>query len=211
MGPPNPYGVGPGGGVGPNPYGVGPYGAGPYGAGPPPMQGPGPSPYGGPMPNYPMIRAGANPYAAPVAAGPWALATVDEPLADRGTRLAARFVDGGLYLGSLGVGAAGFAVGPMFGVGFVIMALLALVVYQWVLISSEGQSLGKKWLGIRIIKTDGSLPGFVHGVLLRSWVMQVAAGVIPFVGLIDALLIFSDDRRCLHDHIAGTRVVIAGD
>jgi uncharacterized RDD family membrane protein YckC len=31
----------------------------------------------------------------------------------------------------------------------------------------------------------------------------------PFAGLIDVLFIFLKDRRCLHDHIAGTVVVRA--
>jgi hypothetical protein len=36
-------------------------------------------------------------------------------------------------------------------------------------------------------------------------------GAIPFVGnfvgLVDALMIFGEDHRCLHDRIAGTRVI----
>jgi uncharacterized RDD family membrane protein YckC len=39
----------------------------------------------------------------------------------------------------------------------------------------------------------------------------VLTGVIPYVyvvvGLIDSALIFRRDRRCLHDLIAGTKVV----
>ena len=40
-----------------------------------------------------------------------------------------------------------------------------------------------------------------------------AVGQIPIlgvvVGLLNPLLIFRADRRCLHDHIAGTKVVLA--
>jgi hypothetical protein len=32
-------------------------------------------------------------------------------------------------------------------------------------------------------------------------------GIIPFYGFVDVLFIFGQERRCLHDLIAGTRVV----
>jgi uncharacterized RDD family membrane protein YckC len=49
-------------------------------------------------------------------------------------------------------------------------------------------------------------------VLLRA-ILGGIIGAIPYLGgiygLVDALFIFRDDRRCVHDHIAGTRVVKA--
>ncbi|MCA9541362.1 MAG: RDD family protein [Myxococcales bacterium] len=90
-------------------------------------------------------------------------------------------------------------------------ALLVLAV-QWYLISTSGQSIAKKMLGMRIIKMDGSPVNFVSGVILRQWVIM-AAGFIPLlgniIGLVDAAFIFREDYRCLHDHIAGTQVVMA--
>jgi uncharacterized RDD family membrane protein YckC len=87
---------------------------------------------------------------------------------------------------------------------------LGIAVYQWILISRTGQSLGKKWTGIRIEKIDGTRVTFGTGVVLRNWVPKVM-GAVPYLGmlfhLIDCLFIFREDRRCLHDHIAGTRVV----
>jgi len=56
------------------------------------------------------------------------------------------------------------------------------------------------------------MSAFVHGVLLRQWVMGLL-NAIPFIGniiaLVDPLMIFGDERRCLHDHIAGTKVIVA--
>jgi uncharacterized RDD family membrane protein YckC len=66
-------------------------------------------------------------------------------------------------------------------------------------------------MGIKIVKMDGSPCGFVSGVLLREIVLS-GAGFIPFIGkvigLVDAVMIFGDQRRCLHDQLAGTKVVL---
>jgi uncharacterized RDD family membrane protein YckC len=98
--------------------------------------------------------------------------------------------------------------GGGFGIGM--LGFLGLAIYQWVLISKTGQSLGKKWTGIRIEKMDGGRVDFATGVFLRNWVPKMV-GMVPYLGsvfqLLDVLWIFRQDRRCIHDHMAGTRVV----
>jgi uncharacterized RDD family membrane protein YckC len=97
-----------------------------------------------------------------------------------------------------------------------VLGPLPLMIYQWYLIATRGQTLGKKWTGIKIVKMDGSRVDFVSGVVLRNWVLALP-GFIPTVGrginslvdLIDVLMIFGEQRRCLHDVIAGTKVVVA--
>ena len=81
-----------------------------------------------------------------------------------------------------------------------------LVFGQWFLLTTSGQTIGKKLLMIRIVTTSGKLPGFLQAVVLRNWLRAVIS-VLPFFGLIDVLFIFSDSRRCLHDYLASTRVV----
>ncbi len=92
----------------------------------------------------------------------------------------------------------------------VLVPLLVLLVYQTWLLSARGQTIGKRLLGIRIVRMNGENPGFMHAVMLRSFVMQLL-GAIPFVGpiisIVDPLLIFRADRRCLHDLLADTQVV----
>jgi uncharacterized RDD family membrane protein YckC len=92
-------------------------------------------------------------------------------------------------------------------IGF--LGAIGIVIYQWILISRTGQSLGKKWTGIRIEKIDGIPVTFGTGVVLRNWVPKIM-GAVPYLGmlfhLVDCIYIFREDRRCLHDHIAGTRV-----
>ena len=105
------------------------------------------------------------------------------------------------------------------------LAIVPLVIYQWYLISTTGQTLGKKWLRIRIVKLDGSPVNFVSGVLVRNWVPwlcvqgvalflrtsqgQLGANPASLLNLVDVLFIFGSASRCVHDYIAGTRVVDA--
>jgi uncharacterized RDD family membrane protein YckC len=160
----------------------------------------------------------------------------EEPqLAGRGTRLGAVLLDGLVNLLAVGPGLAWFFTGmvalsnsgasmpeepdlafftehfagPL--LAMLVPLLIVLVLQVW-LLSTRGQTLGKVWLKIRIVRTDGTAPGFVHAVLLRSFVMQLI-GAIPLVGgivsLVNPLMIFREDRRCLHDLIADTAVIDA--
>ena len=87
---------------------------------------------------------------------------------------------------------------------------VGVTAFQMVGLSRRGQTVGKRAMKIGIVKLDGSKPGFLHAVLLRALVNGLP-GAIPVVGvlypLIDFLFIFRADRRCVHDLIAGTRVV----
>jgi len=53
------------------------------------------------------------------------------------------------------------------------------------------------------------LIGWLVATGLRNVVNQVLAQLVPFYGIVDALLIFSDSRQCVHDKIADTVVVLA--
>lgn len=98
------------------------------------------------------------------------------------------------------------------------LALLGIQIY---LLTSRGQSLGKILLGVRVVRADdGEKPGFLRGWLLRelpSGAIQGLLQLVPVVGFFlrfafvttNYLMIFREDRRCLHDFIAGTRVVRA--
>jgi uncharacterized RDD family membrane protein YckC len=155
--------------------------------------------------------------------------SAEPQLADRGKRLAAVILDtllallvaapglALLFAGAASSGGLDEAVEnetfPFeFGAPLLLMLvpLLGFLIYQIYLLTTRGQTLGKRLLKIRIVRTDGSKPGFVHAVLLRSVVMQFI-GAIPFVGgivsFVDPLLIFREDRRCLHDMIADTTVI----
>ena len=122
--------------------------------------------------------------------------------AGRGTRLGASIIDALIYLIPYFFF---LRLSPILGA----IAIGAIFVYQMYLLSKDGQTLGKKVLRIRIVKINTGLNGgFVANVLLRV-IFNGVLGLIPFYSLVDVLFIFRSDRRCIHDFIAGTQVVVA--
>jgi uncharacterized RDD family membrane protein YckC len=96
-----------------------------------------------------------------------------------------------------------------------VLLLLAVSIVNWTLLARRGQTIGKIVAGTRVVMLDGSRAPFTKVVVLRVWVFLVLS-YIPgvnrlagIVGLIDALYIYRADRRCLHDQLAGTKVVRA--
>jgi uncharacterized RDD family membrane protein YckC len=180
-----------------------------------------------------------NPYAPPLAnldARPADQPT--SMLATRSSRLGASILDGLLYAAAMIVPAIGAVLsaaamrpegrdaatgdpphaihgGAWISAGTVMMIVgglgfLALLVFQAFRVSTTGQTLGKKWLAIRIVRMDEAPVDFVSGFLLRS-MLPWFLGLIPLVGgifgLADLLFIFGEQKRCIHDLIAGTKVV----
>ena len=90
-----------------------------------------------------------------------------------------------------------------------VIASLALLVVQLVMVSKHGQTLGKRFAGTRIVMKDTmENGGFVVNVLKRGFLNGLLS-LIPGYFLVDCLFIFREDRRCLHDMIANTIVVQA--
>ncbi|MES2639075.1 MAG: RDD family protein [Myxococcota bacterium] len=86
--------------------------------------------------------------------------------------------------------------------------MLIVAIVQVVLLTNDGQTIGKRALGIRIVNASGKVPGFLMGVVVRGGTSMVLSLFCRgFGSLADVLCIFREDRRCLHDHAAGTRVV----
>ena len=89
--------------------------------------------------------------------------------------------------------------------------LLGVIAYQAVLLSSTGQTIGKRAMRLRIVTfSEASNPGFARAVLIRWWLISLLC-TIPYLGwvfwLADGLFMFRQDRRCLHDLIADTKVI----
>ncbi|MEO5728295.1 MAG: RDD family protein [Byssovorax sp.] len=166
------------------------------------------------MANFNDPNGDFNPYAPPAAVADTSSFDDEDVLipAERGTRWWARFVDQLLWAATaIPFAVVFYGTKEPFGAALGVLCL-AFIIYQWYLVSTTGQTIAKKWMGIKVVKMDGSPCGFVHGVLLRELIL-LGAGLIPFVGklvgLVDSLMIFGEARRCMHDHIAGTKVVLA--
>jgi uncharacterized RDD family membrane protein YckC len=125
-------------------------------------------------------------------------------LADSLARLGAAIVDGIVLVVPVGVFA---VVIPLLAHGpggetvasvFILLSLLIGLMFHMVLLTKDGQTFGKKALGIRIVKMNtGENGGFAPNVLLRL-IANGLIGIIPFYGLVDILFIFRSGRRCIH-------------
>jgi uncharacterized RDD family membrane protein YckC len=166
-----------------------------------------------------------NPYAPPQAA----VLDIPDPRsmnapADRGTRLGAALLDGIIfgvmvYLPAVVAAVVGGVAGRVSGdssfgpvmLAGVLLAVVGFGVWCWLTImyvTRNGQSIGKKLVGIKVVRADGSPISLGRIFWLRNIVNGVIS-IIPFYGLIDLLFIFSESRQCLHDKIADTIVVKA--
>lgn len=90
------------------------------------------------------------------------------------------------------------------------MSIIIFIILHGKLLVNNGQTIGKKILGIKIVDLNGNLPT-VKEHLLKRYAFYFISGQIPLVGpfisLLNLLFIFSKSKRCLHDHLAGTVVV----
>jgi uncharacterized RDD family membrane protein YckC len=93
-----------------------------------------------------------------------------------------------------------------------VLALIAWCIITAWFVAANGQSIGKRLVGIKVVRTDGSRASFARIFLLRN-VINGLPNLLPYVGwlyqLVDPLLIYQESRQCLHDKIADTIVVRA--
>ena len=95
---------------------------------------------------------------------------------------------------------------------FALLVLLCTLTITAILVHKNAQTIGKKLLGIKVARKDGSRAtlGRIFGL---RYLLNSAIGLIPligpFYGLIDVLFIFGEPKRCLHDYLADTIVIRA--
>ena len=134
-------------------------------------------------------------------------------LASRSKRLVAKIIDFVLLFIAIVIPAltVQFILGDGESILAALIGLLFYSIYQYYLLSTTSQTLGKKYMNIKIIKKDGSSGGFFTNVVLRDWIIGII-GLLPVIGLlvktVDILFVFRNDRRCIHDMIANTMVII---
>jgi uncharacterized RDD family membrane protein YckC len=92
---------------------------------------------------------------------------------------------------------------------FIIGQVLFLLV-QGYLLHTQGQTIGKKLLKIRIVSLDDKLLGIGQLYFVRYLTFSLIAQIPiigALIGIVNVLFIFGQDRRCLHDRLAGTKVI----
>ncbi len=162
----------------------------------------------------------ANPYAAPTST---TLQVPDEAeLAGLGRRLGGAIIDGIivsivafvpllLYMGGWAK-YANAAADPsfMFTLAIAAISLIAFLLVQGYFLATDSQTIGKKILGMKIVRTDGSRADFAR-IITRRVLPIYATQLVPVVGtflpLLDVLFIFRGSKKCLHDDIADTIVI----
>ena len=151
-----------------------------------------------------------NPYAPPQAAVQDVVDSDSQQLAGRGTRLLTMILDSIILVAMvylpLMIGTAVSRAIP-----FDLLVVAGLVGWIWltvVFVSRNGQSIGKKITGIKVVRSDGSRASLGRIIVLRN-VLNSLLGIIPLYGFVDALLIFGESHQCVHDKIADTIVIKA--
>ena len=146
-----------------------------------------------------------------------------QELAGRGVRLLAVILDGIIvtlmvYVPGLIVAAAtGVFSQPSDQFDFSLLTIplflcaIGFIAWAWItllLVARYGQTIAKRLLEIRVVRSDGSEASLGRIFWLRNVVNGLLA-VIPLYGLIDLLFIFGERRQTIHDLIADTIVVKA--
>ena len=167
-----------------------------------------------------------NPYATPGAGVGGLTAEGVEP-AGRLSRLLAWFLDGVIaslmiYVPGAIVAAATGAIEqlslPESEFDFAVFAVplfvcfMGFVAWAWIttlLVARYGQTMAKRVLDIKVVRSDGSQASLGRIFWLRNVVGIFVLSLIPLYFFIDSLLIFGERRQCVHDLVADTIVVKA--
>ena len=132
-------------------------------------------------------------------------------LASPGKRLGAYFLDILVPAVALilifGITVAGATTGTEAGIG--VGVLLGIVLFLgyivWALILfAKGVTPGKKLLGMRVIKEDGTGAG-LFTMLIREWIGKAISGMIFSLGFL--WILFDRDKQGWHDKLMSTYVV----
>lgn len=89
-------------------------------------------------------------------------------------------------------------------------AFVLYVAIHYVPLAQTGQTWGKRFMKIKIVTLDGQKPPIADLLVKRCLPFNLAPNVPvvgPFLSLVNVLAIFGKEKRCMHDYIAGTKVV----
>jgi uncharacterized RDD family membrane protein YckC len=209
---------------------------------PPGPQAPAPGPQAPPPPPQappgyapPPAPESAPTYGGPVPPGGWQQPIarqesgwVGKPLASWGSRLGAYLIDGLILLIPIvllailifgGASGDGWGAWIVASVLYVLLFAVVVLLYAPVLMIRDGvrngQTLGKQFVGIRVVRDNGEPFGFgpaaLREVVLKQLAVGIASAIIPFIPwFLDYFWpLWDDENRALHDMGASTHVIKA--
>jgi len=160
-----------------------------------------------------------NPYSPPEA-------DIDVPveaeLASRGARLLGAILDG--VIAMLIIFPIFFLVGffeamssgqltPATSIWMGVIGMGIFLLINGYLLANYGQTVGKRIVGTQIVDYQNSRILSLGKIFLLRYLPFWVVGQIPLIGgiisLVNPLFIFGSERRCLHDYVAGTKVIYA--
>lgn len=141
--------------------------------------------------------------------------TIDYQLAGLGSRILAYLIDFGVLLAYViliifllsMLGSAGQLFDELLVFIQIGMTMLPIMFYDLICeVFFNGQSVGKKSMGIKVVKIDGSKPSI--GAYLIRWATRLVEGLLFLYGVIPIITIaVSEKGQRLGDMMAGTTVI----
>ena len=168
-----------------------------------------------------------NPYQSPLhSAAAKTASTIESNLADRSARFLGALIDG-VVLSVIILPIVFLVLIPVFAstpdamqaltynVGYIISAFflgqIIFLAVQGYLLSTRGQTVGKLVVKTQILSEEtGEIPEFWPLYIKRYLAFGLVYNVPiigPIISIVNACLIFRENRKCLHDDVAGTKVV----
>ncbi|MDA0149812.1 RDD family protein [Vibrio sp. LaRot3] len=140
----------------------------------------------------------------------------NDELASRWARLGAGLIDFAIWSVAIAVAFAPiyveYSTSPMALSIFSLFTVLGVLYINLSLMYKHGQTIGKKMLDIAIVDMEGRQATLRRIIFFRSLPITLLSA-IPIIGSIitvmNCLMIFRGDKRCMHDLIADTQVINA--
>lgn len=100
------------------------------------------------------------------------------------------------------------------GIQYCVIYSIVFLLIQGLLLHQKGQTIGKYIFDIAIVSIESNKKSPFWPLYAKRYFLFFFLSSIPYINvisLIDILCIFRKDKRCLHDLIAGTKVIDVSD
>lgn len=162
-----------------------------------------------------------NIYAAPQTTEPVVMDESEPPLATRLERLGASLLDSIImsvitlplmyFTGGFETLFAGEQLSLGYQLVFGVISVVIFLLLNFKFLIPKGQTIGKKIVGIRAVEESGADTS--NSTLGKRYFFYFGISYVPIIGqilsIVNACFIFGNNKTCLHDIIARTKVIKA--